>query len=89
MDPDEKEMMDKMGFAKFTAKWQNGKWEEEEVEVKEERPTFRFEVFIADYSSLLQSIVAHRETFSKYSEGVWSATLSSTRRTPTPRMSEV
>jgi len=40
MDPDEKEMLDKMGFAKFTAKWQT-EWEEEEVEVKEERPAFR------------------------------------------------
>ena len=39
-DPDEKLMMEKMGFANFTAKWQT-ELEEKEVEVKEERPTFR------------------------------------------------
>ena len=42
MDPDSKLMMEQMGFAQFTAKWQNNKWEEEEMEVKEEKPTFRF-----------------------------------------------
>ena len=39
-DPDEKLMMEKMGFTNFTAKWQT-ELEEKEVEVKEERPTFR------------------------------------------------
>jgi len=39
-DPDEKLMMEQMGFSKFTAKWQT-ELEEKEVEVKEERPTFR------------------------------------------------
>ena len=42
IDPDSKLMMEQMGFAQFTAKWQNNKWEEEEMEVKEEKPTFRF-----------------------------------------------
>lgn len=46
MGPDEKLMMEKMGFSNFTAKWQTNLEEKEEVEVKEERHTFRFEVFI-------------------------------------------
>ena len=50
MDPDEKLMKEKMGFSKFTAKWQNNLEENEEVNVKEEeRPTFWFEIFIFDY----------------------------------------
>ena len=47
MGPDEKLMMEKMGFSNFTAKWQTNLEEKEEVEVKEERHTFRFEVFIS------------------------------------------
>jgi len=39
--PDEKLMMEKMGFSNFTAKWQTNLEEKEEVEVKEERHTFR------------------------------------------------
>ena len=42
MGPDEKLMMEKMGFSNFTAKWQTNLEEKEEVEVKEERHTFRF-----------------------------------------------
>ena len=49
MGPDEKLMMEKMGFSNFTAKWQTNWEEKEEVEVKEERHTFRFEIFISDH----------------------------------------
>ena len=52
MDPDSKLMMEQMGFAQFTAKWQNNKWEEEEMKVKEEKPTFRFS-FLTECCSVI------------------------------------
>ena len=75
MGPDEKLMMEKMGFSNFTAKWQTNLEEKEEVEVKEERHTFRFEVFI-------WCTIA-------YSSGVWFVIWSLTLRIPMHRTSVV
>jgi len=60
-DPDEKLMMEKMGFTNFTAKWQT-ELEEKEVEVKEERPTFRCMVCNLELNS--------EDTFASHVRGV-------------------
>ena len=64
MDPDSKLMMEQMGFAQFTAKWQNNKWEEEEMEVKEEKPTFRFSFLTSVAHN--QTIAAYRKKFTNF-----------------------
>ena len=61
-DPDEKLMMEQMGFSKFTAKWQT-ELEEKEVEVKEERPTFRWDVFISDHLLHMKPVEIYRSLY--------------------------
>ena len=66
MDPDSKLMMEQMGFAQFTAKWQNNKWEEEEMEVKEEKPTFRFSFLTECCSRSNYCCIWKKKIISKY-----------------------
>ena len=41
MSHEEQAMMDVMGFSDFKAKWTTKVEEEEEMEIKDERPTYR------------------------------------------------
>ena len=57
LDPEKKLMQEHMGFSNFTAKWQTAlNEEEEEVEMKEERPSFRFKVFIPTFHCVKQTL---------------------------------